>query len=397
MPKSKIDTMPGCWSRATICASRRNRRRASLILEQLRRARPSPRPADRAACRARGRPRPCRRGRAAARSRYLLSITRGVGPGLQRRAVGRAHRRARFLAAAAARAFHHRRRAATSRRQPRRRGLRLIARGAAQAGHVESEPDLRRDAREQLADPPPSTPLRIASRRARGRRPARDPVRGPARAATRRSLSSHAISAGGSRRAGDRGSSRKISSGSSDHRSIVTSPPSSASGSTAAVPARHRHEPAVLDPAGEHRGDFRVQGLVDLLDDQRREIRGIGLEAHAAGERHQDLPRVVLLAEEPLVEPLARAVAVAHDRQRRDEEQQVDDRSARDDLQQVLLQQRVDERGAGQERDHGRARGSRARTEGCAAAPAPGRGRARRRRRRSARTPAAARAAAGTR
>ena len=45
--------------------------------------------------------------------------------------------------------------------------------------------------------------------------------------------SSQAISAGGRRRAGDRGSSRKISSGSSDQRSIVTTPPSSGSGSTA--------------------------------------------------------------------------------------------------------------------------------------------------------------------
>ena len=72
-------------------------------------------------------------------------------------------------------------------------------------------------------------------------------------------------------------------------------------------------QPAVLDAAREHGGDFRVQRLIDLLDDQRREIARIGLEAHAAGQRHQDLPRVVLLAEEPLVEPLARAVAVAHD------------------------------------------------------------------------------------
>ena len=69
------------------------------------------------------------------------------------------------------------------------------------------------------------------------------------------------------------------------------------------------------------------------LDDQRRQIRrDRSRSARGSRERHQDLARVVLLAEEPLVEPLPRALAVTERRQRAGEEQQIDDRAAREDL-----------------------------------------------------------------
>ena len=120
-----------------------------------------------------------------------------------------------------------------------------------------------------------------------------------------------------------------------------------------AVARGDRDQPSLLDAGGQHRGDLGMERLVDLLDHHRREIAGVGLEADAAGQRHQDLPRVVFLAEEALVEPLARAHAVARHAERGDEEQEVDDRSAGDDLHQVLLDERVDQRRARQKRDRG--------------------------------------------
>ena len=43
-----------------------------------------------------------------------------------------------------------------------------------------------------------------------------------------------------------------------------------------------------------------MERLVELIDDHRREVGRVGLEADPARERQQDLPRVVLLAEEAL-------------------------------------------------------------------------------------------------
>ena len=126
--------------------------------------------------------------------------------------------------------------------------------------------------------------------------------------------SSHSCSSGGRRRAGDRGSFSTMSSGSSDQRSIDDQAAVERQRFGAAVQHRDRGQPPFVDAAHQDRRHQRVQRFVDLIDDHRREIRRVGLEAHPAGQRQQDLARVVLLAEEPLVEPLARALAVAEGR-----------------------------------------------------------------------------------
>ena len=114
---------------------------------------------------------------------------------------------------------------------------------------------------------------------------------------------------------------------------------------------RDRRESALVDSAHEDRGHLRVQRLVQLIDDHRRQVGRVGLEAHPARQRQQDLPRVVLFAEEPLVEPLPRALAIHEGHGRGDDEERVERRAARRDLGQravALLHEREGQRDGGQ-------------------------------------------------
>ena len=224
--------------------------------------------------------------------------------------------------------------------------------------------------------------------------------RRPGRAAPRPCTRATRCSSGGRRRAGDRGSFRTISSGSSDQRSIDDQAAVERQRLGAAVQHGDRRQPALVDAAHQDRRHLRVQRLVDLVDDHRREIGRVGLEAHPAGERQQDLPRVVLLAEEPLVEPVPRALAVAERRRREatissDVEPELLVTISRSVRSRSCTSERTSA-SAGQEARAPSACGSRARTAGCAAAPRAGRARAPRRPRRRARTPAAAPAPART-
>src|SRR5205085_4346908 len=76
----------------------------------------------------------------------------------------------------------------------------------------------------------------------------------------------------------------------------------------------------------------RMQRLVDLADDERGEIRRIGLEPHAAREGQQDLAGVVLLTEETLVEPAASRIPILEGRDGGGEEREVEPRAAGGDL-----------------------------------------------------------------
>ena len=77
---------------------------------------------------------------------------------------------------------------------------------------------------------------------------------------------------------------------------------------------------------------------------------GIGFEPHLRRQRHQDLARVVFLPEEPLVEHLPRPLAVAERRHDPGEEQEIDDRTAGEELLQRLPPERRAERRAGGDR-----------------------------------------------
>ena len=72
-----------------------------------------------------------------------------------------------------------------------------------------------------------------------------------------------------------------------------------------------RRQAAFLDPAHEDAEGFRVERLVELVDDRRREVGRIGFESNAAHQRKQDLAGVVFVAEKPFVEPLPRPFPVA--------------------------------------------------------------------------------------
>ena len=246
------------------------------IAAAARRAPPSARRADRAACRARGRRRPCRRVRAAARSGICCRRPRGIAPARHAsasRRPGRAPTSA-VLAAAAARALHHRRRRPARAASSRRSRLRLRV-AAAQPRDVEPEAHLRGDAAEQLAilrRVGLFRPLR-PERRARRRAPRscaedrHDQRRARAVPAMRSPRPAAAAPATADRPGGCR-AARRTSAASSP------SPPSSGSGSTAAVadasPGTSRPSRCPLTSIAVH---LRMQRLVDLADHQRRRDR----------------------------------------------------------------------------------------------------------------------------
>ena len=264
--------------------------------------------------------------------RYLLSTTRGVGPGFS-------------VAPSAGHTV-----VPGSSQRPQRghsiiggvgvsrvstRGRRLAcwsAAAAAQARDVEPEPHLRRDAREQLeilgrvrlfgallaeherADERAILPEhRDQQRRARSSPATRSP---PAAAAA------PAIAD----RPGRSPAARPTTAASSPGRRRAPAAPRS-------VPAP---SPATSRPSSMPLARMAVTSgcsawSICSTTSDARSPGSVSKRTRPASDT-QDLPRVVLLAEEPLVEPLARAVAVAHDAERRDEQQQVDDRAARDDL-----------------------------------------------------------------
>ena len=99
-----------------------------------------------------------------------------------------------------------------------------------------------------------------------------------------------------------------------------------------------------------------MQGLVDLVDDHRREIGRVGFEAHSARERQQDLACVVLFAKETLVEPQACALTVHERHGRGDDEGGVECGAARRDLRQrrvAFLHEREREGNRRQENQQG--------------------------------------------
>ena len=55
---------------------------------------------------------------------------------------------------------------------------------------------------------------------------------------------------------------------------------------------------------------FGMQRRIDLRHDHRDEVARIGFVGHAARQRDQNLARVVLGAEEALIEPALRRVAI---------------------------------------------------------------------------------------
>ena len=144
--------------------------------------------------------------------------------------------------------------------------------------------------------------------------------------------SSHSRSLGGSRRAGERGSLEH------DLERLVRPPQHRDEPALerqrlgAAVQHRDRRQPALVDAAHQDRRHQRMQRLVELIDDHRRQIGRVGLEAHPAGERQQDLARVVLFAEEALIEPLPGALAIHERRHRGNDEDHVERRAARRDV-----------------------------------------------------------------
>ena len=98
-----------------------------------------------------------------------------------------------------------------------------------------------------------------------------------------------------------------------------------------------RGESAFLNAAGKDCDELRVERFVELTDHERRQIRGIGLETDAAGQRQEDLSGVVLLTEEPLIEPRPRAVTIAprSDGNRDQDDEQA--RAAAGELDQLLI------------------------------------------------------------
>ncbi len=101
--------------------------------------------------------------------------------------------------------------------------------------------------------------------------------------------------------------------------------------------------------AREHRHAFGMQRRVDLAHDHRQQVARVGLVRDAAGERHQDLARVVFGAEEVLVEPPLRGDAVAQAEAKQRQADQVEQRPPAHDHRQrhvALLHQR------GHQRDH---------------------------------------------
>ncbi len=164
-------------------------------------------------------------------------------------------------------------------------------------------------------DLPACTVLPIASGRARsGRRTAADRCRRrrSARAAPRSSPPATRDPTGGTRATGDCSSSRNTSSGLSDQRSSVITPLSPAQRRRVDAQRRDRLERRrrIRCRAAircEHRDALGMQRRVDLRHDHRDQVARIGFVRHAAGQRHQDLARVVLVAEEALIEPPLRA------------------------------------------------------------------------------------------
>ena len=177
------------------------------------RARPSMRPAGPAARRASGRPRPCLRVRAVARSGTCdRREPAPTGPGASRY---RPRGTARFRLPRSVRTSGTRSSAAPSRATRQNRRRRPAPRHSSDAGaarrrsRAPSAPRCSRAAGGLRRCRPP----RIASRRGRSLPPGvrSEPITGTIKTAPVRS--SQACSSGGSRRAGERGSWRKISSG----------------------------------------------------------------------------------------------------------------------------------------------------------------------------------------
>ena len=86
-----------------------------------------------------------------------------------------------------------------------------------------------------------------------------------------------------------------------------------------------------------------MQRTIDLRDDHGHQVARVGFVRHASGERHQNLARVVLGAEEALVKPALRVVAIAQADAEQHEADQIEQRPAAHDHRQrqvALLHQR---------------------------------------------------------
>ena len=185
-----------------------------------------------------------------------------------------------------------------------------------QSRHVEAKADLRGNRRQQLPILGRVGLFRSLRRPARARRAACAWSLPWRRAGTNSDApvrSSHSISSGGSRRAGERVSSRSSSSGSSDHCSIDAMPPSSAA-ACRRCPAQtaHRHQLPGSTTGDQDRGHRRLERL-DRSGSSTSEVSsfGIGLERNAPRQRDENGAGVVLVAEEPPIEPRPRAIAKA--------------------------------------------------------------------------------------
>ena len=109
---------------------------------------------------------------------------------------------------------------------------------------------------------------------------------------------------------------------------------------------------AVAAP-GQHRRVLRVQRRLDVAEHQRHQRARIRFAGNAAGQRQQDLPRVVLAAEELLIEPARRGIAVAQAEPGQQERRQIEQRARFDDRGQrpiALADQRDQQQDGGERR-----------------------------------------------
>ena len=91
------------------------------------------------------------------------------------------------------------------------------------------------------------------------------------------------------------------------------------------------------NPTAKHGDAFRMQRGIDLRHDHRDQVARIGFVWHASRERHQDLARVVLVAEEALIEPPLRRVAIPQGEAQHRQEEEIEQRPSSHDHRERLV------------------------------------------------------------